>query len=225
MCGRMSLSKSHFAEIADELAASFAPALAAAYRPRFNLAPTDPHFILRNNGDRVLEPARWGFAGGPGRPPLFNARAETAATLGTFRNAYAHGRCVVPADGFYEWSGPPDHRQAHWLHRRDGRLLLMAGVQRTEPAGSASGTRFSILTTNANHAVAPLHDRMPVILAPDEIDRWLVGADATLLRPAPDDVLEIRAVSNRVNSVKNDDPGCQTPITAIEAAQGQMRLF
>jgi putative SOS response-associated peptidase YedK len=223
MCGRMSLAKSHFAEIADELAASFAPALAANYRPRFNLAPTDPHVVLCEDGGRVLRGARWGFSGGPGRPSLFNARAETAAVLASFRTAIAHGRCVVPADGFYEWTAPPD-RRAHWVCRRDGRLLLMAGIQQDEGVASARDPRFSILTTRANASLGRLHDRMPVILAPDDIDRWLSVGDVGLLRPAPDDLLEIAPVSSRVNSVKNDDPACRRPVAA-GPSPGQLRLF
>src|SRR5437868_1842585 len=110
MCGRMTLSKRELAEIADELAAIVDAGAAAAYRPRYNIAPTDVHVILRMvDGQRHLEPARWGLPPtGPGRPPLFNARADTAPTKKAFRAAFAGGRCVVPADGFYEWRTTPD---------------------------------------------------------------------------------------------------------------------
>ncbi|HEY0706048.1 MAG TPA: SOS response-associated peptidase [Polyangia bacterium] len=224
----MSLAKSHFAEIADELASSFAvsfaPSLADSYRPRFNLAPTDAHFVLLGQQEKRLQPAFWGFSGGPGRPPLFNARSETAPVLMSFRSAFAQGRCVVPADGFYEWGGQADERRAHWLHRRDGRLLLMAGLHQDEADAGGRVPRFSVLTTRANPTLAPLHHRMPVILAPEDVERWLAVGDVGLLRPAPDDVLALTPVSNRVNSVKNDDPACRTPVAAGQAAR-QLRLF
>ncbi|HEY0714013.1 MAG TPA: SOS response-associated peptidase family protein, partial [Polyangia bacterium] len=93
-----------------------------------------------------------------------------------------------------------------------------------EGTGATRDPRFSILTTCANTALARLHDRMPVILAPEDVDRWLRLGDVGLLRPAPDDLLEIAPVSSRVNSVKNDDPACRTPVAA-GPSPGQMRLF
>lgn len=232
----MTLAKDHFADIAEELAATYAPALASSYRPRFNVAPTDLHVVLRGDAPggsddrgRHLEPARWGFAAAPGRAPLFNARSETAAVLGSFRDAFLTGRCVVPADGFYEWAGPPEDRRPHWLHRRDGRLLLFAGLHQADGTGAGTGdggaARFTVLTTRANATVARLHDRMPVILSPDDVEAWLKAGDRRLLRPAPEEDLTLTEVSKRVNSVKHDDPGCLVPVSSAEAARGQMRLF
>src|SRR5688572_18255383 len=102
MCGRMTLARDDFDEVADELEALYSPELAAAYRPRYNVAPTDAHPILRRMGrgqdatDRWLQLATWGFYGGPKRPLLINARAETAASRGSFARAFAERRCVVP---------------------------------------------------------------------------------------------------------------------------------
>jgi putative SOS response-associated peptidase YedK len=207
MCGRMTLSRRELAELADELDALPVEGAAAAYRPRYNVAPTDVHPIVRlYGGRRRLEPAGWGFVRGPGRPPLFNARAETAPIKDSFRDAFVNGRCVVPADGFYEWTGAGEDRRPFWLHRADGKLLLFAGL--CEPAAPHGGRSFTVLTTEPNALVARLHDRMPVILAPADVDTWLRHGAPALLRPAPEDTLVATPVSTRVNSVRNDDPAC-----------------
>jgi putative SOS response-associated peptidase YedK len=232
----MTLSRRELAEVAEELAAIFDPADAAEYRPRYNLAPTDRHYVLRaEGGRRWLERAQWGFAASvAGRPPLFNARAESAAWKDAFRAAYAGagGRCVVPADGFYEWKSSGGERQPYWFQRRDGRLLLLAGLW--------DSGRFVVLTTEANALLGEIHDRMPAILEPHEAAAWLAGREANpatyndnllgeipeavgfarfararlttgapqVLHPAPEDVLAARPVSSRVNSVRHDDPAC-----------------
>jgi putative SOS response-associated peptidase YedK len=224
----MTLARDDFDEVADELEALYAPELAAAYRPRYNVAPTDLHPVVRthSDSDRILQLAAWGFYGGPKRPPLFNARAETASTRGSFAAALAGRRCVVPADGFYEWSGPKDARQPFWLHRADGRLLLLAGLHQEGPPGpQPQPPRFTILTTAPNQMMAALHDRMPVILAPKDVAAWLAQGDPTLLRPAPEDTLRAVPVSTRINSVKNDDPACLQPLGAGPRRPGQLRLF
>jgi len=203
----MTLSKRELAEIADELAAILDADEAAAYRPRYNIAPTDRHPIVRLvNGQRKLELAQWGLPPtAPGRPPLFNARADTAPTKEAFRAAFAGGRCVVPADGFYEWRTTPDQagRQPLWIHRPDGRLLLMAGLYE---AG-----RFAVLTTEPNQLLRPIHDRMPALLSEQEATAWLAAPTQRVLHPAPEGLLEARPVSGRVNSVRNDDPQCLAP--------------
>jgi putative SOS response-associated peptidase YedK len=206
MCGRMTLSKRELAEIADELAAIIDPEAGAAYRPRYNVAPTDLHPVVRLvHGRRRLELARWGFAPtGPGRPPLFNARADTAPTKEAFRAAFAGGRCVVPADGFYEWRTTADGRQPVWIHRPDGKLLLMAGLWE---AG-----RFAVLTTEPSDLLRPIHDRMPALMSEGEAAAWLAGPTQRVLHPAPEGFLAVRPVSGRVNSVRNDDPQCLAPV-------------
>jgi putative SOS response-associated peptidase YedK len=219
----MTLSRRQLAELADELEALPVTGAAEVYRPRYNVAPTDVHPVLRlDAGQRVLQPGIWGFDNAPGRPPLFNARAETAPIKHSFRDAFAHGRCVVPADGFYEWAGAGQDRRPYWLHRADGKLLLFAGLYQLSPTGG----RFTILTTGPNGVVARLHDRMPVILAPDQVDRWLRRGDPGLLQPAPDDTLVVTPVSARVNSVRNDDPGClEPPVQSPPPPKRQLDLF
>jgi putative SOS response-associated peptidase YedK len=210
MCGRMTLSKRELAEIADELAAVLEADTAAGYRPRYNIAPSDAHPVVRLvDGQRRVELARWGFPPtGPNRPPLFNARADTAPIKESFRAAFRGGRCLVPADGFYEWRTTPDRvRQPVWIHRADGKLLLMAGLWE---AG-----RFAVLTTEPNELLRPIHDRMPALLSDTEATAWLLAPNQRVLHPAPEGVLAVRTVSGRVNSVRNDDPECLAPALAV----------
>jgi putative SOS response-associated peptidase YedK len=198
MCGRMTLTKSDFAEVADLLGAVFDPALAASYRPRYNLPPTDPHMMVVSPNRLVV--ARWQF--GPGKQ--INARAESVATNGLVRRAFAERRCLVPADGFYEWMGGKGRRQPVWYHAPPGQLLTFAGLYDRDG-------NFVVMTTTPNAEVAPVHDRMPVIIAPDRRAAWLAAPDAKLLAPAPDGSLVRTLVSARVNSVANDDAACLDP--------------
>jgi putative SOS response-associated peptidase YedK len=211
MCARMTLSRRELAEIADELDAMFDAPAAARYRPRYNVAPTDAHPLLRLEapGTRRLELGRWGFVR-EGRPLLINARAETARVRDAFRAAFARRRCVVPADGFFEWSSADGEGRPFWLHPTDGKLLLFAGLYEEAPGGTER--RFTVLTTAPNATIARIHDRMPALLTPDEAALWLAEGPTHLLRPAPDDRLELTPVSRRVSSVKNDDPACILPI-------------
>jgi putative SOS response-associated peptidase YedK len=199
----MTLTRRELVEIAEELAAAFDDETAAAYRPRYNVAPTDQHPVLRLvAGARRLEPARWGLPPtGNRRAPLINVRAETARF--SRKKTFVDGRCVVPADGFFEWKRSPDGSRPNWYHRPDGRLLLFAGLWE---AGC-----FSVLTTAPNALVAEVHDRMPAILSPEEANAWLLAPSDKLLHPAPDGMLTARAVSDRVNSVRHDDPACLEP--------------
>jgi putative SOS response-associated peptidase YedK len=214
MCGRMSLTRRGLDDLADELEATCDDAFAAAYRPRYNVAPTDPHPVLRLRGGlRQLELARWGLPStGKSKAPLFNARAEGVRSRPAFRFAYQDSRCVVPADGFYEWNADG---QPLWIHRADGKLLLLAGLWE---AGA-----FSVLTTTPNRFVSAIHDRMPAILSPDEAAAWLQAPSLDLLHPAPEGLLQARPVSTRVNSVRNDDPDCLAP--PAQPAPSQLSLF
>ncbi len=229
MCGRFTLTRKDFRELAAQLGAEVAPGDAARYRPRYNVAPTDEHWILRTKQEqRQLLPASWGLvnswaANAKGASRQINARAETALQRAAFRDAFVHRRCVVPADGFFEWRGGKGSRRPLWFHHPHGDLLLFAGLYESwrDPESDAWRRTFTILTTAANEAVAPVHDRMPVILPPDRADDWLFvpAADAaghaetlgTLLRPAAAEALIATEVSPRVNSVANDDPACLEP--------------
>ncbi len=231
MCGRFTLTTADYEHVAQALDADFDPEAAAAWRPRFNVAPTDRHPVLvRDDGRRRLALATWGLVAprdeGLPRPPIhINARAETLAGRGLFRGPLQRLRLGVVADGFYEWTGPRQARQPIRFHRGDGRPFVFAAVA-TRPR-TAQGTvalpRFAIVTTAPNARVAAVHDRMPVILDDDDIDAWLspppddaepdawLAGLTALLHTAPDDALVATPASPRVNDVRNDDPACLEP--------------
>jgi len=202
MCGRMTLTQPDLGRAAGELGATVSqPEL---YRPRYNVAPTDQHWIVVAGPEgRRIVPARWSF----GPRSLINARSEALANAkrGAFKEALEKHRCIVIADGFFEWTGARDARRPIWYHRKDGGLLWIAGVWEPQAEGKPG---FVVLTTDANDLVARVHDRMPVILDADRVARWLEKAAPEVLAPAPDDLLVAQPVSPRANSVKNDDPAC-----------------
>ena len=234
MCGRFTLTRHNLREVATLLEAELTDELAAAYRPRYNVAPTNLHWLLVDEaGRRQLVLGRWGFPipFGPRKNDpvgLINARSETAARKPTFRNAFARTRCAVVADGFYEWSGPRGRRAATWFHSPSQELLLFAGLWReqADPETGEVERRFTILTTQANAVIEPCHARMPAILAPASVTPWLAPAPATQgreqlqrfaqklgehLRPADNALLRATPVSPRVGNVRNDDPACIEP--------------
>ena len=228
MCGRFTLTTGDREWLARQLGVPADALDADRWRPRYNIAPTDLHWVLRlRREDRELLGARWGLAqrgdpAGRRRPAPINARSESAARAPAYRRAFARRRCAVPADGFFEWSGPARARRPHWFRRPDGGLLLFAGLyDLPQPPGGgrapAGGATFTILTTAANRTVAAVHDRMPAILPEERVDDWLFeGEDdlarlEALLAPAPDDLLVATPVSRRVNSVRHDDPACVEP--------------
>jgi putative SOS response-associated peptidase YedK len=204
MCGRFTLTSSDLAALARSWGAEVDAALVAGWRPRYNVAPGDPHLILRaSKGVRRLDRAAFGLAG-PGGMLLVNARLETAAGRPSFREAWRVRRGAVPADGFLEWEGPAAARRPSLFHLPGGAPLFLAALWGEAPGGGAG---FAILTTAANAVVRPLHDRMPLLVPPALLDAWLEGPPPALPLPA-DDLLAVRPVSPRVNSVANDDPSC-----------------
>lgn len=233
MCGRFTLTPSDFDRIADILGARYAPEEAALHRPRYNVAPMQETWILEAEaGERTLRRARWGLVNRWAKDDgwasrQINARAETLATSRAYRDAFLRRRCAVPADGFYEWKGEKGRKQPYRIHRRDEGLLLFAGLYEdwTPPGGRPLRT-FTIVTTDAAGAIRDLHDRMPAILAPEQLPLWLaplpkegaVDALLDLLKPR-DPKLAATPVSARVNSVANDDPECAAP---AEKAQGSL---
>ncbi len=212
MCGRYTLTASDLGEVVEMLDAILDPAAAALYEPRYNIAPTSAVIVARPDADEPrrprLVPAVWGLRRGPRGDArlIINVRSEGAATR--FPEAYQRGRCVVPADGFYEWTGEARDRRPLWFHPAGGAPLLMAGLydERAAPALPS----FAVLTTAARPPVAAIHDRMPVLLSREGARRWLQGPPPRVL--VPDDVpLSSRPVSPRVNSVAHDDPACLAP--------------
>ncbi|WP_419730209.1 SOS response-associated peptidase [Lichenicola sp.] len=187
--------------------------------PSWNIAPTNSVPVIRHHpasGERRLDLLRWGliphWSKDPAsqtnrRPPPINARAETVATSGLFKQALAARRCIVPMVAFYEWALGEKPKQPYAFARADGQPLALAGLWEswTDPAGELIRT-FVIITTAANATLAPVHDRMPVVLEVEDWGSWLHDGPPDLLRPAADDVLTRWKVSARVNSVRNDGP-------------------
>ncbi len=217
MCGRFTITRRDGNSLAAELGVgtdSFVD-----YKPRYNVAPTQDHFIVRIKFEnRELLPARWGLVNSWAKDASraarsINARSETADRLRAFREAFLKRRCVVPTDGFFEWTGPKNERQPIWFHRADTGLLLMAGLYESWQISPGQWQRtFTILTTTANSVTARYHDRMPVILDDRHADDWMDPrapkplALKKLLVPAPDDLLAATPVSPKVNNVDNDSP-------------------
>jgi putative SOS response-associated peptidase YedK len=217
MCGRVTLTKS-----GEEVAEAFGLDEAPEIQPRYNIAPSQPVLVVRpSSPSRTAAFLNWGLRTQPDDKPLINARAETVATRGAFKSAFAARRCLVPADGFYEWQGPKGtkFRQAYHLRLAGMGLFGLAGIW--EPGlGEAPGT-LAILTTAPNEVLAPIHDRMPLILQPADYTAWLdPHTEAPTLRalfaPFPAAAMQAIAVGEAVNSAGRDDPSCLRPPTAVQ---------
>ena len=207
MCGRYSLTP---ADLDRAIAERFgAVAVFSSWHPRYNAAPAQTLPVILNEDPRVVTFAEWGLV--PRWDPkrrLINARGETVATK--FRRAFETRRCLVPADGFYEWLtvGRVKTPQRFVLDPPD--LFAFAGLWETARAADGSTTfRFSIITTEPNSLVEKVHNRMPVILRREAEERWLFGeaAEATsVLKPYPQESMRRYTVSRRLNSPAYDDP-------------------
>ena len=219
MCGRYTLTdpdgvRGRF-DAADELTET-------RLVPRFNVAPSQQvPIVLHTPEGRSLRLARWGFRpswmrDGGKRPPPINARGETLLERPMFRGAVAKGRCIIPADGFYEWQALAGRPGKHPWHFRlkEGGLFGFAGLY----AGGDGEATCTIVTTTANELLAPIHDRMPVILDPDEEALWLDPdvadpvAVLPCLRPYPAEAMEGYPVAPLVSSVRNDGPELVRPL-------------
>ena len=223
MCGRYSITTPP--EAMSRLFALSGPI--SNFPARYNIAPTQevPVVRLAPLGEaRELAMLPWGLIPSwakQGAKPLINARGESVADKPSFRAAFKRRRCLLPADGFYEWRRPENGpKQPFNIALRDGGLFAMAGIWETwvHPDGSEIDA-CAIITTAANATLAPIHHRMPVILAPGDWDRWLKTPETEaadllpLLAPAPDDLLKAYEISTRVNRVANDGPELIAPLT------------
>ena len=207
------------------------------WTPRYNIAPTQPVPVIRQNPKeprRELSLVRWGLIPSwskdmSGAAMMINARSETAATKPAFRDPLTSRRCLVPADGFYEWQRKGKTKQPFCFEVNDGELFAFAGLwdRWRDPSGQWLKS-CSILTTTPNAVTSAVHDRIPVILDPDSYDLWLdpgmrdVAAASALLKPSDAGLMRCYPVSARVNQVANDDEECSRP---VELAQIQSRLF
>jgi len=227
MCGRYRLSRrkqiieEHFTALGDE-----------DWNPRYNIAPTQPIPIIRQNPReprRELSLGRWGLVpswakDASGAAKLINARSETAAAKPSFCDALKSRRCLIPADGFYEWQKLGKAKQPFCFEVNEGELFAFAGLwDRWRDAGGNTLETCSILTTTPNVVAAVVHDRMPVILDPDVYDLWLdpgmkdAIAASELLKPYDARLMRCYPVSNRINHVANDDEQCAVPVALTQA--------
>lgn len=196
------------------------------FPPRYNVAPTQPIPIVRlDQGARHFALVRWGLIPAWVEDPrtvslMINARSDSVLTKAAFRNAMRYRRCLVPADGFYEWrTAGPGPKQPYYIRRKDGAPFAFAGLWEvwSGPNGEEMDSA-AIVTTDANRALKALHHRMPVIVPADAFDQWLdtrnVNAEtaAALLIPAPDDLFEAYPVSYAVNKHANDDASLIAPL-------------
>ena len=194
--------------------------------PRYNVAPTQDAPVVRldRDGRRELIQMRWGLA------PLWakdlsmgarciNARAESLEQKPAFREAFQRRRCLVPTDGFYEWEKKGKVRQPWRIGPAEDGLMALAGLwERWRGPDGGIVRSYAVVTTDANDLVAPLHDRMPAVIPPEEFAEWLNPATSPgrlreMLRPYPSQRMKAHAVSRRVNDVRNDDPSCIEPVS------------
>ncbi len=231
MCGRYTLTNPSPKRIRARFGLDFYSQ--PAEEARYNIAPTDPVLAIRRSegGERHAGRLRWGLI--PGRwaerrsgPPLINARAETLSGQPAFAESFHRRRCLIPADGFYEWRHDEGGKTPVWISRSDGDLFAFAGIWARLPSREGSEPLHScaIITCEPNALISPIHDRMPVILSPDREAAWLepdlAEAElASLLVPAGVDQLTSRDVGDAVNNVREDGPHL------IEERAPQPQLF
>jgi len=209
MCGRTSLFTPQ-----SVLEERFDATAAEPLEPRYNIAPREDLAVIRNDSPETIDLLEWGllpsWADPADAPRPINARAETATQKRSFADAFEQRRCLVLADGFYEWKETRGGKQPYRVERTDGEPFAMAGLfERWESESSAEET-VTVVTTEPNAVVEPLHHRMAVVLDADETERWLSDADPethrALLDPAPAEAWRSYPVSTRVNDPSNDDP-------------------
>jgi putative SOS response-associated peptidase YedK len=229
MCGRF-VQHADPEIYAGRYVAELDPDALGDWRPSFNVAPTRLVLAIRARQDvagRELTALRWGlipsWSDGPDRRySMINARAETVATKPAYRSAFKRRRCLIPAEGFYEWRPAPADaakaaKQPFFIRRRDQASMLLAGLwELWHPAEGDPVQSCTIVVTQANSAIAPVHERMPAIIEPADIDAWLDPANdgpalTDLLRPAAASGWLLEPVSRRVNSPRNDDAGLIAP--------------
>lgn len=217
MCGRFDLHLPR--ELLEEI---FGISISYEIRRRYNIAPTQEIAAVRTNLDRErqLDFLKWGLIPSWAKDPsigsrMINARSETVHEKPSFRTALKHRRCVIPANGFYEWEAVEGKKKPFYLKMKDDKPMLFAGLwDHWKPGDGEEILSCAILTTNSNDLITPLHDRMPVLLGISDIDFWLDPALdqpehlTHLFQPFPSEEMEMYPVSDMVNSPKNDDPSC-----------------
>lgn len=226
MCGRYAAAKDA-AELAGWFQAEQMPVVELP--PRYNLAPTaEAYIVVNDDGSRVIQTARWGLIPAWSKDAsrasrMINARVETVAEKPAYRAAFRRRRCLVPADGYYEWQtgvGAHAPKQPFYIHRADSRPLAMAGLFEDWQGPSGPVRTFTVLTRDAVGSLGRIHDRMPVLVEDDGWEGWLDPASTresleSILEEAllvGDDQLEAYPVSTRVNKATNEGPELRAPI-------------
>jgi putative SOS response-associated peptidase YedK len=227
MCGRFTLRAS-----TNVLAEQFAAIADIVFEPRFNVAPTQPIAAvrIRPNGrppQRELTPLRWGLIPSWAKDVgigsrMINARSETVSEKPAFRAAFRRRRCLIPADGFFEWQGQGKAKQPHFVQMVDERPFAMAGLWETwEGPDNSLLESCTILTTEPNDLMQPIHDRMPVILPSGAYEEWLNSEQPNpeslkrLLVPFDANKMRAHPVSTYVNRPANEGPECVAPIRTL----------
>lgn len=224
MCGRFTL-RSPGNLIIEQFDLDFQSDPLFALRPRYNIAPTQAVPVIRRE-ERDVSLLKWGLVPFWAKDPkggarMINARSETVATKPAFRSAFKKRRCLVPADGYFEWIKEGKKKKPFWIRMKDERPFLMAGLWEQwsengeDSAGDAESLEtFTVLTTSSNSLTEDIHDRMPVILSPNDYQQWLDPAVQTsdelnyMFEPFDPNEMQFNEVSDRVNSVRNDDEQC-----------------
>ena len=232
MCGRYAL-----VETTEAVEALYNLKYLDQFPPRYNIAPTQPILMIGNDGASQIAPilVRWGLVPSWVKEPgefslLINARSESAAEKPSFRNAMRHRRMLIPASGYYEWYRKGDEKQAYWVRPRDGSLMTFGGLMETwaSPNGSEIDSGC-LLTTSANKALSAIHHRMPVIIKPQDFERWLDCRTQEprdvedLMLPFDEDFFEAIPVGNAVNKVSNSGPEIQTQVEIEPAGEGSKK--
>jgi putative SOS response-associated peptidase YedK len=226
MCGRFSLNLT-----GKELAEAFQLKTTPAVAPRYNIAPTQPVATVTatlENPEPQFQLLRWGLIPSWAKDPaignrLINARAETVSEKPSFRAAFKRRRCLVLADGFYEWQRQANRKtkQPYYFFLKEHQPFAFAGLWEhwTDPDSGGELQTCTLLTTDANDLMEPIHNRMPVILAPEHYDPWLdpghynPGELQAMLKPFNSDAMDCYAVSTLVNKPQNESPECIQPLS------------
>ncbi|MFD1197569.1 SOS response-associated peptidase [Brucella gallinifaecis] len=232
MCGRFSLTAS-----CEEVEALLGAMIGEDFPPRYNIAPTQPILSIlagetplpgSNRPDRIGMLVRWGFIPSWVKDPndwnlVFNIRSETAAEKNSFRAALNHRRALIPVSGFYEWRREGKNKvQAYWVRPRNGGIVALGAL--VETWSSADGSQIDtagILTTGANGLLRSIHERMPVVVKPEDYARWLDCKSVLprevvdIMQPVQDDFFEVIPISDKVNKVANTSPDIQTRVEPV----------
>ena len=225
MCGRFALTSN-----AAIISRNFSTDISHSFKARFNIAPSQKVLVIRVRPHRTEREAvflKWGLIPSWAREPtigalLVNARAETAAIKPSFKTSFRQQRCLIPADGFYEWGNNAGIKQAYYIQLRSREPFGFGGLWETWGQGRERIETCTILTCHANSLMQPIHQRMPVVIQPNRFDSWL-HSDQTRMTEISKDLhtlsaanTVIRPVSEYVNDVRHDDTRCQTPCEHIK---------